>query len=230
MPRLPFKIAKPGPAKIKIVTDQAPLKYDSSKVYMQMGSALRASESAQMGMLRVARLIGDAKETKELQEAAIAERLGNIVNDIDDLERVLTKFELQETRKIAQMISAALETTRASLGWYMKFLANHSEEDAEVYKPLAARLQAAVTELVDVRKKKVDDAVKMEEAYDNKKTSVPRIEAVKIKAANLTSPVTRRNLPYPATPTPSVGLPKDEVLSATMEIIQKEQTQLEDKK
>jgi hypothetical protein len=229
MPRLPFKITKPGAARVKVVTDQAPLKYDSSKVYMQMGSALRASESAQMGMLRVARLIGDGKETKELQEAAIAERLGNIVNDIDDLERVLTKFELNETRQIAQMISAALETTRASLGWYLKFLASHNEEDAAVYKPLAARLQAIVAELMNVRRQKVDDTVKMEEAFDNKKVTAHRMDAVKLKA-NLTSPVTRRNLPYPATPTPSVALPKADVLGATLEIIQKEQSELENKK
>lgn len=241
MPRLPFKlslskgaIASGAIAQFKankviqdgdteIVTDQQPLKYDASKVYMHMGTALKAADHAQKGLLHVARLIDTSQEVKELQEKAIAQRLANLVHEIDDLEKVLVKFELGQTRQIAQAITAALETTRASLGWYSKFLKNHSEEDAEALKPLAARLAAIVTELVTVRKAKLDDTVKMEEAYNQKKVGTSR-------KANATRPVIRKNLPYPAAPTPSVQIPADQALTAIKEIVQKEQSELKNKK
>ncbi len=239
MPRLPFKlsgsslkgaVAHGAIADFKrnkvvqdpdteIVTDQQPLKYDASKVYLHMGTALQAANHAQKGLLHVARLIDTAQEVKELQEKAIAQRLANLVNEIDDLEKVLVKFELGQTRQIAQSITAALETTRTSLGWYSKFLKNHSEEDAEAFKPLAARLAAIVGELMAVRKAKLDDTVKMEDAYNQKKVGTTR-------KANATRPVIRRNLPYPAAPTPSVQVPVAEAMQAIKEIVQKEQSEL----
>lgn len=241
MPRLPFKLslskgamAQGAVAKfqankvirdseIEIATDQQPLKYDASKVYLHMGSALKASDHAQTGLLRVAQLIDAAQETKDLQEAAIAQRLANLVGEIDDLEKVLVKFELGETRKIAQMITAALETTRAALGWYQKFLKSHSEEDAQAYKPLFGRLQAVVNELVTVRKAKLDDTVKMEDAYNQKKVGV-------VKKTNVVRPVIRKNLPYPAAPTPSIQIPVAEAMQAIKEIVQKEQSELKNQK
>jgi len=43
MPRLPFQLSMPKGARTKVVTDQKPLTYDSTKVYMHMGTALKAS-------------------------------------------------------------------------------------------------------------------------------------------------------------------------------------------
>jgi len=234
MPRLPFKLIMPKDAvakyqaraatkagKTEIANAQQPLRYDSSRVYMQVGSALKASEAAQTGLIRIARLIGDAKETKELQEAALLERLEGIVADIDDLEKVFVKFELGETRRIAKIACGALESARVATSWFQKFLANHNEEDAETYKPIAARLQSVVADLVELRKGKISDTLKMEEAYNDVKLN---------RQANLTHPVVHRNLPYPAAPTPSEELPLEEVLQSLREsILEKERkTELTD--
>jgi hypothetical protein len=205
---------------VEIVTDQQPLKYDSTKVYMQMGTALQSSNHAQKGLIRVAQLVNATQEVKDLQEAAIAQRLATLVSEIDDLEKVLVKFELGQTRQIAQVITNALENTRAALGWYSKFLKNHSEEDIQTYKPLLAQLQTVVVALAEVRRQKVGDTVKMETAYDQKKVG-------KVTKANQTRPVIRKTLPYPADAnTNSVAIPMDQAMQAITEIIDKEQSGL----
>jgi hypothetical protein len=190
--------------------------YDSTKVYMHVGTALRSSEMAQIGLLRVARLIADAEDVKDLQDRALLERLNNILRDIDDFEKVLVKFKTGESQKISRICSAALEATRNAMGWFQKFLENHSEEDASGYKPTAARLQAVVNELVDIRKQKVEATAAMEDAYRDKLQSPQR-------KANATRPVTRKNQPYPADASPAGAISADLALQAISEITQKEQ-------
>lgn len=253
MPRLPFRLSlnkgavdqtaaarfkanHVGDSETQVATNIQPLEYDSSKVYTQIGTALKSSDHAQKGLLRVAQLISASQEVKDLQEAAIAQRLAGIVSEIDDLEKVLVKFELGTTRQIAQVIASALENTRASLMWYSKFLKNHSEEDAEVYKPLASHLSGIVNELAVLRQAKLDDTVKMEEAYNQKKVGM-------VKKTNLTRPVIRKTWPDPAHATPgdfNVSL-KDQIAQAQtvyadakaqlqVDILGKEQSELKERK
>jgi hypothetical protein len=216
MPRLPFKIGARKTESATVATDTKPLPYDSTRAYMQMGSVLQASELAQLSLLRLSQTISETLEAKELQETALLERLGNILAEMDAFERLFVKFELRESQKTTQLLSASFECVRTSLGWFQKFLANHGAEESDSYRPLANRLQAVVRELADVRNQKASDTVAMEEAFTLKKKSVQ-------KQANATRPVKRNNLPYPAEPTLSVTLPVEEVLQgAREEILKKE--------
>ena len=68
MPRLPFKIKKPGSPTTQVTTAAAaPTLYDSSRVYIHMGSSMKASENAQMALLRLSQMLEDATETKEMR-------------------------------------------------------------------------------------------------------------------------------------------------------------------
>jgi len=208
----------PKGAKTKVITDQKPLAYDSTKVYMHMGTALKASETAQISLLRLAQALAETEEAKDLQEAALLERLLNIVQDIDEFERYLTKFEVGETQKVAKMVASALENARTSLGWFQKFLESHEDADAETYRPLADRLKLVVSQLVDVRKEKVANAIHMEDAFKERRSSVQ-------KRSNLTRPVRRgpAGIAGGEAPTPVVMLSPEETLdNVRLEIIQKE--------
>jgi len=209
----------PKGARTRILTNQKPLEYDSTKVYMHMGTALKASETAQIGMLRLAQTLSETIEAKELQEAALLERLQNILNDIDEFERFLVKFEVGETQKIAKLTGAALENTRSALGWFQKFLESHSDEDAKKYAPLADRLKLVVAQLVDVRKEKIENALHMEEAYKTKRSSLQ-------KRSNLIHPVTqvtRSTISGGEDQLPTVPVDPQELMdNARLQIIQKE--------
>jgi len=162
--------------------------------------------------------MAETEEAKDLQEAALLERLLNITTDIDEFERYLVKFETGETQKIAKLMAAALENARTALGWFQKFLESHSDADMDAYRPLADRLKLVVNQLVDVRKEKVANAIHMEDAFKERKNSAQ-------KRSNLTRPVRRgpAGIAGGEAPTPVVLLSPEEIAdNARLEIIQKE--------
>jgi hypothetical protein len=216
MPRLPFLTKFPKGARIR--SEAKPAEYDSSKIYMHMGTALKASETAQIGLLRLAQVISETEEAKELQEAALAERLLNIVQGINEFERHLTKFEKGKSQELAHLMTAALVNSRAAMGWFQKFLESHSDADALTYRPLAERLNQVVSQLTDIRKEKIENAVHMEDAFRGHKVTTGKL-------ANMTHPVVigPAAISGGEPPTPEVKLSPEELLdNARLEIIQRE--------
>jgi len=209
----------PKGSRTRILTNQKPLEYDSTKVYMHMGTALKASETAQIGLLRLAQTLSETEEAKELQEAALLERLQNIINDIDEFERYFVRFETGEAQRVAKLTEIAFGFTRAALGWFQKFLESHSDEDAKKYAPLADRLKLVVAQLTDVRKEKIENALHMEDAFKAKRSSLQR-------RSNLTHPVkqiSQSGISGGEDQLPAMPLDPQELMdNARLEIIQKE--------
>lgn len=235
MPRLPFNISHKSVAKAvekrkaalsqtQVVTDRKVEPYDSSKVYMQLGTSLKASEAAQVSAMRVARMMAESNEAVELQEAALAERLRNLILELDDFEKTLLKFKRGRSLRLASLATAALDGMRAAMGWYGKFLANHSSEDMEQLKPVLAKLQAVAEELAVIKGNKVDATVAMEDAFNEKRASAYR------KATATQNPGQRIIEPSENSIEDLVD-PQALLDAAKLEIIQKEQdSKLENEK
>lgn len=234
MPRLPFKLNHKSVAKAveqrkaaatTVVTNQQPLPQDSTRVYMQVGTALRASEHAQVSAMRVARMISESQEAAELQEAALAERLRNLVLEIDDFEKTLLKFKRGKTLRMASLSGSALENLKAATAWFGRFIASNNEEEREQFKGVLGSLQQVVAELNAIKGKKVDETVEMEEAFNEKRASAYR------KAAATQGGIRRRTYPEPAEETESLADPQALMDAAKLEIVQKEQdSELQNKK
>jgi hypothetical protein len=199
-----------------VVTDQKPLPYDSTKIYMQVGSALKASEHAQVSAMRVARMIAESQEAEELQEAALAERLRNLTLEIDDFEKTLIKFKRGKAMRLAGLASSALENIKAAAGWFQRFVATHNEGDRAQFGDALVKLQTVAVELTNIKKKKVDDTVEMEEAFNEKRASA-------FRKATATQGIRRRTYPEPAEETGFLGDPQAIMDAAKLEITQKEQ-------
>ena len=241
MPRLPFQldhkaVAKAVDAKkkeqITIRTDQKPLPYDSTRTYMQLGTSLKASEHAQVSAMRVARMMSESKEAEELQEAALAERLRNLVLEIDDFEKTLIKFKRGKTMRMSSLATDALQNLKTATMWFTRFVASHNEEDREQFKAVMGRLEAVSKELLDLRKKKVDDTVAMEDAFNEKRASAYRKAASTQSVGRPPEIDKRRTYPEPAeSPIKFMGDPASLIDAAKQEILEKEQdSQLEEQK
>lgn len=235
MPRLPFQIShkavakavadrKAGVTPTVVTADPKPFPNDTTRTYNQLGSALKASEHAQVSAMRVARMIAESKEAEELQEAALAQRLRNLVLEIDDFEKTLLKFKRGKSMRMAGLASNALENLKAAAGWFQRYVGSHTEEDREKLKSLFQAVQAVAGELNEVKKQKVDETVAMEDAFNEKRASAFRKAAVTQSIGKPSELDARRLYPEPAeSPVETQADPQALLDAAKLEIVQKEQ-------
>jgi len=201
MSRFPYLKTMPKRSKTKVDTKTTPPVYNANQVYIQMGSALKASDNARMALLRFAQMFEEADKVGNLPEAALLERVRKIEEDVNNFEKILVKFQVGHTRGMAQLGSAAAQHVRTSLGWFKKFLESHSEEDALKFAPVLEKLASLSKDIEKVRVNAADNAMAMEDRYSEKRDSLRRTS----------SQTKRRNWPDPVRPDPATALSSEEI-------------------
>lgn len=192
-------------------TKSGELVYDSTKSYIQMGSAARASEISRQALRRIAIILDDVDVSRRKQAEGVITRIQSTLKDLMELELMVTRFEQLKTSEVAQLLSQAFGEAQASMGWYRKMLEAHVEEDRIALTPLFEELKGVVARLGKVREEKILAALKMEEQFAKSRHSYLS-EANKPlgkgkKTANKTKPVVHENQPYPVNSvTPQVAL------------------------
>lgn len=153
---------------LDIITDRPDLlKYDSQKIYNQLGLAVKASRASRLALNRLAAMVTGMRERDDVLAAGVLARVERLQQEMTECERLVTRLKATSAELKRDQHLAAFQAADMALTYFRDLVADHNEDDRRELQPIVEQLMRLVFMLDELRKLKVDDAANMEELFTN---------------------------------------------------------------
>lgn len=155
----------PSKSQVEIIRNSTLLEYKPDALYKQMAYATQAVRTCTVALTGMMDDIILTQEEDNLGKA-LAARAEAVATEINDILRQCLHLKSSRSDLQKLILTNTCEATRVTMSWFQKFMDEHSESQLEVLKPIAEEAEILLKELDGLRKLKVEEARKMEEAHE----------------------------------------------------------------
>jgi hypothetical protein len=167
-----FKTQPKGDDTTQVVSNPSLLKYDSTKVYTQMGLAIKAADTCRQTFYRLLQLNRGTIDEQDYIISGFLDRIQKLIVDLDEVERFTLRMKSTSEHNKEILATNAFEAGRAALEWFKAFVQSHNAEDQEALSSLVPSFEQHLAILEQFKKIKIDAAVQMEEAFTQVRSDI----------------------------------------------------------
>jgi hypothetical protein len=149
-----------------IIKSRRLLKFDASKIYEQLGFAVKANQASKASLVALRTLLLGMEDEDQFVIKALVGRIEGLENEITEIEKLATKLRARSEHQKLSYLTKISESLRLTLHWFSAFVKTHNLEEQEQLAPILRSVQQSATGIDLLTKRSIANSVRLETTQD----------------------------------------------------------------